>query len=1762
MDSPHLILDLECEPASDGRAATIFAIGALRTDDGRRFERKNLRPGASLTRSLAELDALAQGAACVVGHNVLAHDLRLLREQAPQLALLRLSVIDTLRLAPLAFPQNPYHRLVKDHKLLTAALNSPLADCDATATLLQDQRSALQQLERQRPLECAVLQGLIAPKPGAGLGDWFAGISGRAPPTLPELIVLTGRLFGHDRADDLPGHLSNDAPATAPLKVCRSRLKTLLQTDLADPALHWPIAYTLAWLRVAGGNSILAPWVRHQFPATARLITELRDRPCADPACGYCRETHDAQRQLKRFFGFDDFRAEPADAAGHGLQRQIVQAGLADDRHVLAVLPTGGGKSLCYQLPALVRNWRNGSLTIVISPLQSLMKDQVDGLENKSVLCAAALNGLLTPAERADVLEKIEFGEVGLLFVAPEQFRSRSFKSAIRHRQIGAWIFDEAHCVSKWGHDFRPDYLYAARFIREFTGDFSVPPICCFTATAKLDVLADIRRHFKDELGVEFEAFLAAPRRDNLQFEVMPTPQGEKWARTHELLHQHLEGSAGGAIVFVARRKSAEQLAEFLRRQDWLCEPFHAGLPPQTKRDRQDAFIRGELRVIVATNAFGMGVDKPDVRLVVHAEIPGSLENYLQEAGRAGRDQQASHCVLLYDPDDIETQFGISERSRLSEKDIKQILKKLRFVASRRGSAPVVITAGEILADEHVQTSFDAEDRDADTKVATAVAWLERAKFLQRNENRINVYPAKLLLPKLEDAARRLDTHRADFSQRKREQYLNVLGLLYGAPADKPVSTDELMRATGLEVAEVENLLRDLEHLELLENDTRITLYLHTDSHNSSAIKLRRSLKLETALIARLRELAPDADQGGWQTLDLRALTSGLRDELEPKPVAIDVQRLLRALSQDRDTRDEQTRSHFELREQGLDVLALRIRGGASWGELDRHAERRRVFADKLLAFLLAKLPAGQIAKDLLVETTIGELVAMVEADLELAAQVRPDRRARLIQRVLLYLHREEVLVLNHGMTVLRRAMTIRVDTAEKRRYLRDDFLPLDEHYQEKRIQVHVMREYAEVAVKQLAAAIRLVGDYFALERRDFLRRYFADKAEVLDLATSEASWRRIVDGLNPVQRAIVEQRLDGKGSGNRLVLAGPGSGKTRVIVHRVAWLLRVQRVPAAAIIVLTFNRHAAAQVRSRLRELVGTDAIGVTVLTYHAMAMRLMGVSFQRHAGADDADLNQVIRDAARLLDGGSADPSALTPSGFASLDGESPALDDLRERLLGGYRFILVDEYQDIDAGQYELVSALAGRRRRDADERLTILAVGDDDQNVYEFRDTSNRFIARFEQDWDANRSYLVENYRSTRHVIEAANVVIAQNRDRLKRAHPIRIDAARAEDPRGGRWQALDPSRAGRVLRLVLPTADRTAGNVQCQGVLAEFTRLLRLDAHSGWPDCAVLARTKESLQPFIAWCRQRGLSYLLAAEQKDNPLPATRQRDFVRTIELLQSGPATDLTPHEALALIRAQPLEPAWLLHFDAAADELIAEFGDADGLKLSRRMLIDWLYEHAHEQRRVGAQGLFLGTVHAAKGLEFKHVAVLGDWRDGNAAERRLHYVAMTRAKETLTLCEFGSGGGSNSRSTHPFVASASAAGATLQQTVDLPFDPLLATRYRQLHQGELDLGFAGRQPADRPVHAATAALAVGDVLRMRPAADGRIEFCDAAGVAVARTVPHFDAGAGMQHAEVGAVLARDWDQGDARFHTSANVKRWWLPMPLLSSWAQPPLV
>lgn len=1694
-----LVIDLEVVPGKEGQPDRIFKVGATRPDLDIEVDRN---VSNNLPEILAEVDTLSDGAGFLLGHNVIEHDLPILKQQAPELALHALPVIDTLRLSPLAFPQNPYHRLVKDYKLIRDSLNSPLADCRSTLVLFKDQRDAFTQLNQTNRAELLCYQALLAPSIKSDLGSFFASLTGQASVAISDLQQL------------IPGLLAETDPALQrDLKVCRTRLEALLAEDVEQKDLHLPLAYALAWLRVSGGNSVLAPWVRHQFPAVGRLITELRDVPCGRPDCQYCRTTHDPRHELKRYFGFDDFRTEPD---GRTLQHDVVLAGMRG-QHVLAILATGGGKSLCYQLPALNRFHRNGSLTVIISPLQSLMKDQVDGLLARNVQCAATLNGLLTMPERAEVLEKIQFGDVGILLVSPEQFRNKAFRRAIAQRQIGAWIFDEAHCLSKWGADFRPDYLYVSRFIKQFTNDGELAPIGCFTATAKPDVLEDIEQHFKTGLGITFSSFLGTHERNNLRFEVLPCTRAEKRQRTHGLLEDELGRHEGGAVVFVSSRKGAEELADFLIGHSWSCKHFHAGLAPNEKKDIQDAFKAGELRVIVATNAFGMGVDKADIRLVVHADIPGSLENYLQEAGRAGRDQGQARCVLLYDAQDIENQFGMCEGSKLTLRDIQQILRKLRKESERRKGGKLVITAGEVLMDEQVETSFEAGERDAETKVVTAVAWLERGQFLKREENQTQIFPASLKLTK-DEADKRLAN--AKLPARRLAEFKAILGYLYKASADERVNTDALMALTSLTSEEVTATLRQMEELGLLVNDSKLTLYVRHGVVGPSTQRLQVSLALEAALFDLLPELAPEAEEGGWQDLHLPRLTAALKaasgnSELIPHHVL----RLLRSLARDQGA-DSQQRSSFELDSISQDYLKLRIRGGLTWRGIQGLGERRRALAAVVLKFLIGKLPPNARGKDLMVDTTFGELMGQIEQDLELRARIGEAQRRRAIEHVLLYLHKQEVLTLNHGMTVMRRAMTIEVDSDKRTGYLKDDYQRLDEHYREKRIQVHVMREYAEVALGEMADALRLVMHYFTLSKLEFIRRYFAGREEVLKLATSEDSWRTIIEKLSAPQRVIVADDDDV----NRLVLAGPGSGKTRVIVHRIAYLLRVRRVPARCIVALTFNRHAANEIKQRLLRLVGPDAFGVNVMTYHRMAMRLTGIRFERGETVEEGRLAQVLSEAVELLEG------------KRQVEGE----DDLREQLMRGYRYILVDEYQDIDDLQYRLVSALAGRKA-DQEGRLCILAVGDDDQNIYAWRDANNRYIERFREDYSATTSYLVDNYRSSGLIIEAANRVIGHNPARLKQDHPIQINTARRQQPKGGDWESLDLERGGHVLRLRVEDEEGARANLQAQAAMTELQRLLSLSAEE-WQGCAVLARTHQYLWPVQAWCEAHGVAYCLAAD-KDSALQLTAQRGFVQTVEHLR-GISEPMDAATAWRRLGEVGLATDWHGFFATAFEQLTAEFGQCP---LGANALIDWLYDYARELRQQPKQGLYLGTVHSAKGLEFRHVVLLdGGWTaqlDTVNDERRLYYVGMTRAEQTLTLCEFP-GGNPFSRHLIDEVVVRAFRGELL---------PELDKRYLQLSLKDIDLDFAGRQPPSASIHAALARLEPGDPLVFK-AQDDRYLILDAKGQVVGRTARSFKLELEVEHCEVAAVLVRHSERSEEAFRAHHRSEQWELVVPKIA--------
>ena len=362
---------------------------------------------------------------------------------------------------------------------------------------------------------------------------------------------------------------------------------------------------------------------------------------------------------LQRHFGFDDFRPG---------QRKIVETVLAG-RSTVAILPTGGGKSLCYQLPALLRE----GVTIVVSPLIALMQDQVDQLHARGILHATALNSSLSRAEIEQRFQQLAEQRLKLLYVAPERFAAPGFIDRLKRVSVSLFVVDEAHCVSHWGHDFRPDYLH----LRSAIASIQPKVVLALTATAT----PAVRREIAVQLGL-IDPFLLVNSfdRPNLFFSVVPCTTKAK----PETLVALLQGMSGSCIVYVARQRDAEELAALLNQHEVKTVPYHAGLGAHIRRTNQQAFLQGKVRVIVATVAFGMGIDKPDVRAVIHYQHPGSLEAYYQEAGRAGRDGELAQCLLLYDKRDSGLQRFFIQQRYPTGGEIREIYRLLRTGLSAR----------------------------------------------------------------------------------------------------------------------------------------------------------------------------------------------------------------------------------------------------------------------------------------------------------------------------------------------------------------------------------------------------------------------------------------------------------------------------------------------------------------------------------------------------------------------------------------------------------------------------------------------------------------------------------------------------------------------------------------------------------------------------------------------------------------------------------------------------------------------------------------------------------------------------------------------------------------------------------------------------------------------------------------------------------------------------------------------------------------------
>ena len=415
----------------------------------------------------------------------------------------------------------------------------------------------------------------------------------------------------------------------------------------------------------------------------------------AEPSAVEPVSTRDAREALRRHFGFSEFRDG---------QEEVVSA-LLSGRDALVVMPTGGGKSLCYQLPAMVMD----GVTLVVSPLIALMKDQVDALERRGVP-ATVINSTLTPTEQQDRIRRMRAGEFRLVYVAPERFRSQAFTNALKEVHVALFAVDEAHCLSQWGHDFRPDYL-RLKYGREALGS---PQTAAFTATATPEVREDVLQH----LGLR-DPFVSVSgfERPNLSLTVTQCAGNrEKYDRLEAIVKEH-----GTGIVYCATRKKVVEVADSLAVQGIKAVAYHGGMDDRERTEAQNAFLNRTHDVAVATNAFGMGIDRADVRFVVHFETPGSIEAYYQEAGRAGRDGEPAVCELLFNFADTRTQEFFIEGNNPGYAVICDVYETLRHLSD--GKHEVMIPIRELAETVGLKN---------DMGVGSALSTLGRAGYIQR----------------------------------------------------------------------------------------------------------------------------------------------------------------------------------------------------------------------------------------------------------------------------------------------------------------------------------------------------------------------------------------------------------------------------------------------------------------------------------------------------------------------------------------------------------------------------------------------------------------------------------------------------------------------------------------------------------------------------------------------------------------------------------------------------------------------------------------------------------------------------------------------------------------------------------------------------------------------------------------------------------------------------------------------------------------------
>ncbi|MBR7084902.1 MAG: RecQ family ATP-dependent DNA helicase, partial [Oscillospiraceae bacterium] len=1267
MDKKIIFIDTEVDPKTN----KVLDYGAVTDSDN-----------ILHTKAACEFDTFIQGYEFICGHNILKHDWNYISHPEGSL------VIDTLTLSPLLFPNRPYHKLLKDDKLQTDELNNPLNDSKKAKQLFYDEVNAFQSLYENLK---NIYACLLAEK--EEFENFWKYLDIRPEINLEEEI----RNFFENR-------------------ICQNvDIETLIQENPVE------LAYCLALITASDRYSVIPHWVHINYPKTEPIIRQLRNTPCGN--CPYCREKLNPKKYLKEIFGHKDFRKyhdEP-------LQENAVNAAI-QNKSLLAVFPTGGGKSLTFQIPALMAGELSRALTVVISPLQSLMKDQIDNLEKHNVAEAVTINGLLSPIERAEALERVANGIASILYISPESLRSKTIERLLLSRNIDRFVIDEAHCFSAWGQDFRVDYLYIGDFIRELQdkkGNGCQIPISCFTATPKQKVISDIKDYFKRKLNLELQLFATDSTRQNLRYEVLHMDSDEQKYITMRNLIEKNEGTDENgkkvkysAIVYVSRTKRTYELAEKLCANGITARPFNGKMDSAVKQENQNAFINNEIQVIVATSAFGMGVDKSDVRLVIHYDISDSLENYVQEAGRAGRDQKLNaECYVLYNDSDLDKHFMLLNQTKLSISEIQQVWTAVKNMTKEKTlyCSPLEIAR---------RAGWDDSGSDMETRVKSAIQALENAGYVKRGKNVPRVYATSILIPNMTEAGKRIDASEKFFDDNDRMNAKRIIKSLISSRsianagnADAESRVDYLADLLGMEKKQVIRTIQMLREESILADSKDLTAYIRRNEQKNKSLKiLQKYIALEKFLLEGFPE--------GETVFNLKELNENALRQVKTSTVRA-IQTIFYYW----------TIRGYILKKQDAASNRIYIQPKKEISDVMKKRMLCFTVAEFIVEFLFGRSQEIQTDK---------EEIQVLFSVLELQNQYNQNHQEKIqaedVEEALLYLSKIGSMKLEGGFLVFYGGIEIqRIELDNRIRYKKEDYAQLDEFYKQRIQQIHIVGEYANMMTKDYQQALQFVNDYFQMDYKKFIQKYFAgDREKEILLNMTPAKYHQLFDSLSESQKKIIEDNT----SKYIVVSAAPGSGKTKVLVHKLASLLLLEDVKHEQLLMLTFSRAAATEFRNRLKELIGNAVPFVEIKTFHSYCFDLLGKI------GNIQDSENIVKDAVQMINSGEVEPGRIAKT------------------------VLVIDEAQDMDENEFALIEALMNKN-----EEIHVIAVGDDDQNIYQFRGSDSKYFYSLITKYHAVQYDLLENYRSDRKIIDFANKFVKSLSNRMKKQPVLAVSQSK-------------------------------------------------------------------------------------------------------------------------------------------------------------------------------------------------------------------------------------------------------------------------------------------------------------------------------------------------------------------------------------------------